>query len=741
VRRRTWFATCSALVGFVLVAGFGAAASAATAQLINEPFTNTNTASANWDLPSASTGGSVQDNANDACLTASSVTTPSASMPVPGCANTAGPQAGLQLTTNVQNQEGGLVYGSSVPSSLGLDVQFDSYQYAPTVNGPADGVAFFLAASDPDNANASPITLGPAGGHLGYSGDPGAGAAGLTNAYLGVGLDVFGNYTSTGFDGTGCTTDSLPNTPESITVRGPGSGTAGYCRLATDNLTASQQGQLDSASATNVPVEVAVNPTKNAMTDAGGTSVPANSWLVTVTPVGGSGAVTESGSLPDDSANLPSPGSPDPSWVNANGVPQQLTFGWSASTGNSTDYHTISNVVVSTLNGTPPTLTAALTDGSGGTALNGQTVNFSASTAVTGSDESRQIVLSDTFPAGLTPGQASGPGWTCPAVNGQTVTCTHPGAPVGALPSVTMPAVVASPPGSLSDTVTVGSPDAVQATSAPDVVTVPAATALDIVSQPVDAQLKTNMTNPDNTLTHVQVSADVGSGGPRDTTFNGTVTLSIANNPGGAQFLQGGPNGPPTTTLTATAQHGLADFSPIVLNAIGFGYTLTASATGLSPATTASFDIVGAASNCASGQSCQVTPPPPPGQSAVVQGLAGTGNATITATYGGNVAPIHPCTGAVAGILTFGGDRQKVVTLTLQTKVPVLTICYGQPTPFLNVLYLKTTYFNPINQEYEGLLPVCLPKFTGPCVKSLTLTRTTETVVINSGIADPHIMT
>ncbi|MBV9293111.1 MAG: hypothetical protein JO222_11730, partial [Frankiales bacterium] len=79
--------------------------------------------------------------------------------------------------------------------------------------------------------------------------------------------------------------------------------------------------------------------------------------------------------------------------------------------------------------------------------------------------------------------------------------------------------------------------------------------------------------------------------------------------------------------------------------------------------------------------------------------------------------------------------------LTFPTKKLVLLFCYGQPTPFLDILYRPTTYFSSTNHDYEGLLPACLPKFTGPCVKSVSLVKGTEKAVILSGAADPHIMT
>ena len=729
MRSRVSVVVVAVLFGVLTVAGSEVGASAATATLVSESFTAATTNSPNWTLPSASVSES-----NDACLTASTNTL---QLPLPGCASGVAASPGLQLTTNGLAQEGGVAYSSSVPSSLGLDVSFNSYQYNGTA---ADGIVFFLAASDPNNASASPITLGPAGGHLGYSADTSAGTAGLTNGYLGIGLDVYGNYTNSAFDGTGCKS-SLPQTPESITVRGPGSGTAGYCELTTDQLTSNS---LDSSTAQNVPVEVAVNPTSGALTAAGGFNVPADSWVVQVQPIGAAAPVAESGALPDDTAFAP-----DPSWVNGNGVPQQLSFGWSASTGASTDYHTISQVTVQTLNGTPPALGVGLTDNSGGTATTGQTVTYTATPSVTSADETRTITLTDTFPTDLTPQSAGlgGTGWTCPAPVGQIVTCTHPAAPVGALPSVAMPVQVAVPAGSapvsLADTVTVGSPDAVQG-SATDTETysaAPTATALSIVNQPVDAQVNTAMRNADGTTTHITVAA-IKPDKTTDPSYSGPVTLSFANNPGSAAFVV---SGSPTPTLTATAVNGVADFSPIVINAVGFGDTLTASAAGLTSATTTAFDVDAAATSCPSGQTCNVnTSSPSTGQTALVQAQAGTGNAIITATYGGNVAVIHPCTGSVQSILTFTGDRTKVITLTFaatpKNPIPAILFCYGQPTPFLDVLYQKTTFFNKVNQDYEGLLPVCLPKFTGPCVKSITLTKTSEKVVIDTNAADPHVM-
>jgi hypothetical protein len=61
-----------------------------------------------------------------------------------------------------------------------------------------------------------------------------------------------------------------------------------------------------------------------------------------------------------------------------------------------------------------------------------------------------------------------------------------------------------------------------------------------------------------------------------------TVTLALANNPGGANLIG---------YLTAQAQAGVAVFDTVGLDQVGAGYTFTASAAGLSTATSQPFDV------------------------------------------------------------------------------------------------------------------------------------------------------
>jgi len=82
-------------------------------------------------------------------------------------------------------------------------------------------------------------------------------------------------------------------------------------------------------------------------------------------------------------------------------------------------------------------------------------------------------------------------------------------------------------------------------------------------------------------LSTMKVSA-VDSTGGVVAVFNGRVTLSLADNPGGDQ-LHG--------TITATAVQGTATFSDVRVDRAAAGYTITAHIDGLADATSTAFDI------------------------------------------------------------------------------------------------------------------------------------------------------
>ena len=81
------------------------------------------------------------------------------------------------------------------------------------------------------------------------------------------------------------------------------------------------------------------------------------------------------------------------------------------------------------------------------------------------------------------------------------------------------------------------------------------------------------------------MTAENSAGSPI-TSFNGTVTVALANNPGGATL--GG-------TLTATASDGVATFSGVSLTVAASGYTLEVSASGLGEGVTSAVTVTPAA--------------------------------------------------------------------------------------------------------------------------------------------------
>jgi uncharacterized repeat protein (TIGR03803 family) len=80
----------------------------------------------------------------------------------------------------------------------------------------------------------------------------------------------------------------------------------------------------------------------------------------------------------------------------------------------------------------------------------------------------------------------------------------------------------------------------------------------------------------------VQISAEDANGNV-DPNLTGSVTMALANNPGGSTL--GG-------TLTVNAIHGVADFSDLTLNNPGTGDTLQATSPGQTAATTTPFNVV-----------------------------------------------------------------------------------------------------------------------------------------------------
>ncbi len=465
-------------IGLAVVVLPGSASATTLTPLSAASFTGASVPVGQWVLPTA-TGG------NQGCLTAGPAT---ASTSIVNCAPTTDAAGGgaLRLTTNGNSQVGSVFNTTSLPTSQGLDVTFNAYQYLKASTSPADGLSFTLAAANPADP-VPPATTGPVGGSLGYSTN--GGNSGLPYGYLGFGFDVFGNYLNPVYGGSTCAAGNFVSGtkyPQSVTVRGPGNGTTGYCLDSTSANTTTPStvnnlpggvGALDNPTATThdstavVPVEIALNPSGATATTPSGLSVPANSYVVGYTPVGGT-AQTVTHTLPSlvgNALGIPS------SWYNpTTGVPYQLTFGWTASTGGANEYHAVNTLASSTVNGPLPSL--LLSEVSSGLATQGSATNSLTltpsltSAANGGANETNPITVTDVFPAGIVPGTPSGTSWNCSASSGQTVSCTYTGGTVTAgssYPPITVPFAVPGTTalGSYMDNARVSSIDALPITS------------------------------------------------------------------------------------------------------------------------------------------------------------------------------------------------------------------------------------------------------------------------------------
>jgi uncharacterized repeat protein (TIGR01451 family) len=295
-----------------------------------------------------------------ACLTGAPAAPPAGpgSRPLTGCpANGAGPvpptgaapYGYLQLTGADYNQTAAALYDEPIPAEQGLDVTFEQWQYGGDSIVPADGISFFLIDGD-----ATLNRPGAFGGSLGYAQKlPDDNPAnpfepGVDQGYVGVGLDVLGNFFGDWEQrGRGCAERSPAGTQfrvpapgaNMVTVRGPGNGTEGYCFLTatTSNFTttgpwpSTLPGDLHGPT-TEVPddpqrAQTALEESRRTVNVR---ITPAPDPVLTVSIDFNNGR----GMRQVLSTPAPTP------------VPSTYKFGFAASTGLFTDVHLIRNVVV-----------------------------------------------------------------------------------------------------------------------------------------------------------------------------------------------------------------------------------------------------------------------------------------------------------------------------------------------------------------------------------------------------------
>jgi uncharacterized repeat protein (TIGR01451 family) len=233
------------VTGFAFTTFFTTRSSPVAAQtvVVEEGFNNN--ATLGWSV------GVANPETDQPCLTAGNEFTPPGSIQacnliqpdVPG-------QGALRITTNERGQSAFLFYDYALPSAQGIVITFDYFSYGgrATGNPPSegDGIAFFLFNAEETNPNP-----GAFGGSLGYAQRTDVvNRPGLTQGYVGVGLDEYGNFANDGEGrGRGCRTQSPFGTTvdnralDSVTVRGSGNGIQGYCFLGSSGNLEQQFGQ------------------------------------------------------------------------------------------------------------------------------------------------------------------------------------------------------------------------------------------------------------------------------------------------------------------------------------------------------------------------------------------------------------------------------------------------------------------------------------------------------------------
>jgi FtsP/CotA-like multicopper oxidase with cupredoxin domain len=220
-----------------------------------------------------------------------------------------------------------IVEKNALSTANGLQISFNDYAFNGTNPG-ADGLTFFVS----DASKAMPTVPGDSGGSIGYANgnNTGTSVAGIANAYVGVALDEFGNFSSPDEGRVG----GPGQIPETIAVRGAASTNWVYLGGAhnSSGIAASLPFALDTPTATTRPANA---PTIVAKLTAAGV------LSVAIDRHDGNGPVAYY--------------SQTIVGVNAEpAVPPSVYFGFTSSTGGSYSRHQISGLTITALQAPPP---------------------------------------------------------------------------------------------------------------------------------------------------------------------------------------------------------------------------------------------------------------------------------------------------------------------------------------------------------------------------------------------------
>ena len=236
-------------------------------------------------------------------------------------------QGWLRLTEAATNRAGYAYIDKSFPSTLGVSIEFEYKSWrnqSDPYNG-ADGFSIFLFDAT------TPFRIGDYGGSLGYANRNNANN-GLAGAYLGIGIDEYGNFAANTESKNGGVSGLSPNT---IGLRG--SEASGWKYLASKQLQASSSddgpGSMDYNTITSTrpddntfyrKVKVLIVPSGTASSPKYHISVY---WVTSP-----NGAY----------------GSPVLEYDTTEKIPDKIKLGFAASTGGGFNCHEIRNVLITT---------------------------------------------------------------------------------------------------------------------------------------------------------------------------------------------------------------------------------------------------------------------------------------------------------------------------------------------------------------------------------------------------------
>lgn len=314
----------------------------------------------------------------------------------------------LRLTDASRDEATAVYYNNPFPSDQGIVVDFD---YAMWGGDGADGLSFFLF----DGSYTGPFYAGAPGGGLGYTQNTITGKVGVPCAYVGVGLDEWGNWIYTGDGRPDGLSGAANGSQDNFGIRGPGNGTIGYNLVAPNSYKSSFAFQGDRYAGKRVRMYF--------------TPVSGSNPQVKAEILNGSGQVI------DQIGPFSMPSAPPPF----------LKLGFSASTGGSTNIHELRGLTVAK----PITLATMVTSPQENQVVNpGDTIIYTVTSRNTGVNDASLAQVEFTIGSGLTDVS-----WTCTSSSGAscgadsgTDPLDNPSIPAGGIVTYTVTGTAAPAP-------------------------------------------------------------------------------------------------------------------------------------------------------------------------------------------------------------------------------------------------------------------------------------------------------